>query len=185
MTRQSLNLEPSTDAPKAPIGSRNLFIHYPRPHLLPPRGNLTVMMTPTGSMHLPHPRHHPSQPRLQFLPRQKRASLGCHAYLRSSPERTSWPQMPTKIILALSTFIIQWAMYVFEKKKQKIKGYTSHVDFLKIRSCFLYLKGSFNNYVDRILPFVDPPPPAWTIFIPRAGTKTEILDPFSPLILST
>lgn len=89
MTRQSLNLEPSTDAPKAPIGSRNRFIHCPRPLLLPPRGNLTMMMTPTGSMHLPRPRLHPSQPRLQFLPRLKRASLGYHAYLRSSPERTS------------------------------------------------------------------------------------------------
>ena len=118
MTRQSLNLEPSTDAPKAPIGSRNRFIHCPRPLLLPPRGHLTMMMTPTGSMHRPRPRLHPSQPRLQFLPRLKRASLGCHAYLRSSPERTSWPQMPTKIILALSTFIIQWAMYVFEKKTE-------------------------------------------------------------------
>ena len=27
-------------------------------------------------------------------------------------------------------------------------------------------KGSFNIYVDRILPFLDPPPPAWTVFIP-------------------
>ena len=118
MTRQSLNLEPSTDAPKAPIGSRNQFIHCPHPLLLPPRGNLTMMTTPTGSMHLPRPHLHLSQPRPQFLPRLKRASLGFHAYLRSSPERTSWPQMPTKIILALSTFIIQWAMYVFEKKTE-------------------------------------------------------------------
>ena len=140
MTRQSLNLEPSTDAPKAPIGSQNRFIHCPRPLLLPPRGTLTMMTTPTGSMHLPRPRLHPSQPRPQFLPMLKPASLGCHAYLRSSPERTLWPQMPTKIILALSTFIIQWAMYVCEKKqKQKIKDYTSHVDFLKIRSSFRYL----------------------------------------------
>ena len=27
-------------------------------------------------------------------------------------------------------------------------------------------KGSFNNYVDRILPFFDPPPSTWTVFIP-------------------
>ena len=37
--------------------------------------------------------------------------------------------------------------------------------------------GSFNNYVDRILPFFDPPP-AWTVFMPSAWTP-------SLLILST
>ena len=39
-------------------------------------------------------------------------------------------------------------------------------------------KGAFNNYVDRILPFFDPSP--WTVFIPRAWTKTDILWPPPP-----
>ena len=31
---------------------------------------------------------------------------------------------------------------------------------------FITSYGSFNNYVDRILSFFAPPPPAWTVFIP-------------------
>ena len=38
-------------------------------------------------------------------------------------------------------------------------------------------KGAFNNYVDRILPFFDLPPLAWTVFIPWAWTKTDFFDP--------
>ena len=54
---------------------------------------------------------------------------------------------------------------------------------LKCRSNIL---GSFNNYVDRILPiFWLPPPLAWTVFIPWAWTKTAIFWPPPPLILST
>ena len=179
MTRQSLNLEPSTDAPKAPIGSRNRFIHCPHPLLLPPRGNLTMMMTPTGSMHRPRPRLHPSQPRLQFLPRLKRASLGCHAYLRSSPERTSWPQMPTKIILALSTFIIQWAMYVFEKKTENKRLHKSCGFFGKSKAVSVTLRGSFNNYVDRILPFFDHPTLHRQFLYPERGQKQTFFDPLN------
>ena len=37
-----------------------------------------------------------------------------------------------------------------------------------------------NNYVDRILPFFDPPPPAWTVFIPWAWAKTDIFWPPPP-----
>ena len=33
-------------------------------------------------------------------------------------------------------------------------------------------KGAFNNYVDRILPYLDPP--AWIVFIPLVWTKTDI-----------
>ena len=41
--------------------------------------------------------------------------------------------------------------------------------------------GAFNNYVDRILPFfLHPLPPAWTVFIPSAGTKTDFFDPIPP-----
>ena len=29
-----------------------------------------------------------------------------------------------------------------------------------------YTMGSFSNYVDRILPFFDPPPPVWKVFVP-------------------
>ena len=36
-----------------------------------------------------------------------------------------------------------------------------------------YCKGAFNNYVDRILPFFDTSPPARTVFIPWAWTKTD------------
>ena len=32
------------------------------------------------------------------------------------------------------------------------------------------LGGAFNNYVDRILPFFDPPP-AWTVSYPERGQK--------------
>ena len=48
-------------------------------------------------------------------------------------------------------------------------------------------KGSFNNYVDRILPFFDPPPtPAWRQFLyPEHGQKQTFFDPSPPPILST
>ena len=43
-------------------------------------------------------------------------------------------------------------------------------------------KGSFNNYVDRILPFSDPPPsPACTVFMPWALTKKKIF--FDPHVV--
>ena len=41
-------------------------------------------------------------------------------------------------------------------------------------------KGSFNNYVDRILPFFTPSPPAWTVFIPWEWTRTDIFWPPPP-----
>ena len=45
-----------------------------------------------------------------------------------------------------------------------------------------FLKGSFNNYVDRILTFSDTPSPlVWTVFIPWAWTKTDISRPPPPL----
>ena len=53
--------------------------------------------------------------------------------------------------------------------------------FMKIDDDDLPTLGSFNNYVDRMLPFFDPfPPPAWTVFIPSVWAKTDIFDP-SPL----
>ena len=49
-----------------------------------------------------------------------------------------------------------------ENESKKIPN---HVLYRRKPNFFLN-KGSFNNYVDRILPFFDPPPLAWTVFIP-------------------
>ena len=44
-----------------------------------------------------------------------------------------------------------------------------------------YNGGAFKNYVNRILPVFDPPPPpAWTVFIPRAWTKADNFWPLPP-----
>jgi hypothetical protein len=46
---------------------------------------------------------------------------------------------------------------------------------------FWGILGAFSYYVDRILPLFDPPPPpAWTVFIPWAWTKTDIFLTPSP-----
>ena len=46
-------------------------------------------------------------------------------------------------------------------------------------------KGAFNNYVDRILPFFDPPPLRGQFLYPERGQKQTFFDPLPPLILST
>ena len=46
-------------------------------------------------------------------------------------------------------------------------------------------KGAFNNYVDRILPFFDPPPLRGQFLYPKLGQKQIFFDPLPPLILST
>ena len=43
----------------------------------------------------------------------------------------------------------------------------------------VWVKGAFNNYVDRILSFFDPPP-CMDSFITWAWAKTEFFDPFPP-----
>ena len=43
-----------------------------------------------------------------------------------------------------------------------------------------FAKGSFNNYVDRILQFFWPHPLAWIVFIPGAWTKTYFFYPLPP-----
>ena len=40
--------------------------------------------------------------------------------------------------------------------------------------------GPFNNYVDRILPFFDPPPLCGQFFYPDRGQKQTFFDPISP-----
>ena len=46
--------------------------------------------------------------------------------------------------------------------------------------------GSFNNYVDMILPFFDHLPTSpWIFFYPKYGTKMDIFWPYTHLILST
>ena len=66
----------------------------------------------------------------------------------------------------------------------QIHSEKSYCFFLYSVPIVYVLRVSFNNYVDSILPFCDPPTPAWTVFIPWAWAKTNIFDP-SPLILST
>ena len=41
-------------------------------------------------------------------------------------------------------------------------------------------KGAFNNYVDRILPFFDPPPLRGQFLYPERGQKQTFFDPFPP-----
>jgi hypothetical protein len=48
-----------------------------------------------------------------------------------------------------------------------------------------FRKGSFNNYVDRILPFFDPPPLRGHFLYPERGQKQTFFDPLPPFILST
>ena len=45
--------------------------------------------------------------------------------------------------------------------------------------------GAFNNYVDRILSFFDPPPLRGQFLYPERGQRQNFFDPLPPLILST
>ena len=56
-----------------------------------------------------------------------------------------------------------------------IDGLETKIGRVHVSLPHLFPKGSFKNYVDRILPFFDPP--AWTVFIPWLWTKTNIFDP--------
>ena len=57
----------------------------------------------------------------------------------------------------------------------QIHSEKSYCFFLYSVPIVYVLRVSFNNYVDSILPFFDPPPtPVWTVFIPWAWTKTDI-----------
>ena len=61
---------------------------------------------------------------------------------------------------------------------------TSKLQFL-VQCLSVYLpKGSFNNYVDRILPFFDPLPLRGQFLYPERGQKQTFFGP-PPLILST
>ena len=64
------------------------------------------------------------------------------------------------------------------KYKQQLQVLESE----KYRFCIMttFQKGSFNNYVDRILPFFDP---VWTVFTPWAWTKTDIFNPLPPYLV--
>ena len=46
----------------------------------------------------------------------------------------------------------------------------------------IFVKGSLNNYVDRILSFLTPCPPAWTVLYPERGQKLTFFDPLPPTV---
>ena len=71
-------------------------------------------------------------------------------------------------------------VWKYQIKSLRLQSKIRRSKSYRIQNSFLnrtYEKGAFNYYVDRILPFFDPPPPAWTVFMPWAWTKTDIFWP--------
>ena len=56
----------------------------------------------------------------------------------------------------------------------------SHLGMLHSSGFAIHHMGSFNNYVDRNLPFVDPPSLRGHFVYPERGQKPTIFDPVPP-----
>ena len=71
----------------------------------------------------------------------------------------------------------------FQNTAYILKDHMPHSYFLvlnKYLGVILLSLGSFNDYVDRILPFFDPPPLRGKFLYPKRGLKQTIFDPLPP-----
>ena len=84
-------------------------------------------------------------------------------------------ESPKKGLIMHNVFVTEVTQYCVHGGLQQIKG--------SLTKNLIY-KGSFNNYVNTILPFFDPPPSEWVVFTSWAWTKTDIFWPPPPLIMS-
>ena len=98
MIKMSPNQELLIDEPKVVTGYQNRFILCPHLHPLLPLSMLGMKMMHHWLIHLLHPHPRPLLKTQVFPPILKQANPGYHAYLRSSPVKTS-PPMPTTIII--------------------------------------------------------------------------------------
>ena len=75
---------------------------------------------------------------------------------------------------------INWLLW--SSKNVRIVRWFACAIYSEMKGRNTYVFGAFNNYVDQIFTFFDPLPypPAWTVFISWAWTKTDIFDHFPP-----